>query len=120
MVLETNDALIKLSLALNVAVSDGSSPLSLTNQPRGIAFNVYSVPDLSVRKVATLGGIPIPNSNTCTPVFFAAIKCHNSWIITKKRNNTIHNIIQTIKRCSTIKTIPLLVIILRNKYNSKL
>jgi len=95
-VLARKEAIIKLSFALKVPISEGSSHFNLTNPPSGIAFKVYSVPLLSVHSVRTFGGIPIPNSNTCTPVFFAAIKCHNSCIKTKNKNNNIPNIIHNI------------------------
>jgi hypothetical protein len=71
-------ALIKLSFALNSSSCFGSSPFSLTNHHKGIRFNVYSVPLLSVRILHIFGGIQIPNSNTFTPLFFAAIKCQSS------------------------------------------
>jgi len=89
-------ALMKLSGALKSSVSLGSSPLSLTNHPRGIRLTVYSVPDLSVRRVNALGGIPIPNSRTFTPDFLAAIKCPSSWIITKNINSAIQRMIHNI------------------------
>ncbi len=82
-------ALIKLSLALKSDSIFGSSPLSLTNHHRGIRFKLYSVPDLSVRSLHTLGGIPIPNSNTFTPLFLATIKCPNSCISTRLINISI-------------------------------
>jgi hypothetical protein len=67
-------ALIKLSLALKVPGSSGSSPLSLTNPHNGMRLSVYLVPDLSFRSVNTLGGIQMPNSSTFTPLFLAVIK----------------------------------------------
>ncbi|MEI8253683.1 MAG: hypothetical protein WCG25_08320 [bacterium] len=82
-------AFIRLSFALNSSGTFGSSHLSLTNQPNGIRFKVYSVHDLSVHNLHAFGGIPIPNSKTFTQLFLAAIKCHNSCIITSniKTNN---------------------------------
>jgi hypothetical protein len=79
-------AFIKLSFALKSASSFGSSPLSLTNHPKGMRLSVYCVPDASVRSLHTLGGIPIPNSNTFTPLFFAVIKCQNSCTNTNHMN----------------------------------
>ena len=79
-------ALMKLSFAWKSSWILGSSPLSLTNHHKGIKFNVYSVPDLSVRSLQTFGGIPIPNSNTFTPLLFALIKCPNSWMRTRLIN----------------------------------
>jgi len=46
--LRRNVAVIKLSGALKVPSSFGSSHLSLTKPPSGIILTVYSVPDLSV------------------------------------------------------------------------
>ena len=80
---------MKLSGALKSCSSLGSSPLSLTNQPRGKRFSVYSVPLLSVQSLMTLGGIPIPNSNTLTQLLLAAKKCPNSCHITKSINISI-------------------------------
>lgn len=89
-------ALMKLSGALKSCVSFGSSPFNLTNHPSGIRLTVYAVPDLSVQSLNALGGIQIPNSKTLTHDFFAAIKCHSSWIITKNINNAIPSIIPII------------------------
>ena len=74
-----------------------SSPLSATNPPSGIRFNVYFVPDLSVRSVAILGGIPNQNSFTWTQDFLAAMKCPSSCKITSKTKVSIQSIIQSIK-----------------------
>lgn len=71
-------AFTKLSASLFSFASAPSSPLRETNPPRGIQLRVYSVPDLSFRKVQILGGIQSQNSFTCTPDFFAAVKCPNS------------------------------------------
>ena len=84
-------ALMKLSFALKSCSSLGSSPLSLTNHPKGKRLRVYTVPDLSVRSLQTFGGIPIQNSNTFTPLLFALIKCPNSCIITRDMNIKIPN-----------------------------
>ncbi len=89
-------ALIKLSGALKSSVSLGSSPFNLTNHPSGIRLTVYSVPDLSVQILNAFGGIPIPNSSTFTPDFLAAIKCPNSWIITKNIKSAIHSMMPVI------------------------
>ena len=79
-------ALIKLSFALNVAGSLGSSPLSLTNPHKGIRLSVYFVPDLSFQRVMTLGGIPIPNSSTFTPLLLAVMKWPSSCMMTNNIN----------------------------------
>ena len=84
---------MKLSLAWKVSDLEGSSPSSEQNHPRGIRLKVYSVPDLSFRKVQILGGIPIQNSFTFTPVFFAARKCPSSWSTTRVMNIMIPMII---------------------------
>jgi hypothetical protein len=89
-------AVIRLSFALNSSGTLGSSHLSLTNQPRGIQFRVYSVPDLSVHNLHALGGIPIPNSKTFTQLFFAVMKCPNSCIKTNDINIKIPIINPTI------------------------
>ena len=86
-------ALMKLSLALNVSGFSGSSPLSLTKPHNGMRLSVYFVPDLSFRSVITLGGIPMPNSSTFTPLFLAAIKWPISWMITNSINMMIPNTI---------------------------
>jgi hypothetical protein len=111
------EAIIKLSFALKVHESEGSSHLSLTKPPNGIAFRVYSVPLLSVHRVKIFGGIPIPNSNTCTPVFFATIKCPNSCINTKNKNNTIPKTIHNIRQSIINKTIIITCNHSINKYN---
>ena len=67
-------AMIKLSVARKSSGIVGSSPLSLTNHPKGIVLTVYSVPVLSVQYFQIFGGIPIPNSKTLTPEHFAIVK----------------------------------------------
>jgi hypothetical protein len=73
-----NFADMKLSGALNSSVLLGSSHFRLQNHPKGIAFAVYSVPFLSFQSLQIFGGIQIPNSNTFTPDFLAAVKCQSS------------------------------------------
>jgi hypothetical protein len=74
-------------------LSSGDSHFILTNQPKGKRFKVYSVQLLSRQKVKILGGIQIQNSKTFTQLFFAAIKCQNSWIKTKNKKSKIQIII---------------------------
>lgn len=88
---------IKLPVAKASFSLLGSSPPKATNHPRGIALILYLVPDLSVQKIKSLGGIPSQNSLTWTPDFFAAIKCPSSWIMTKTINIKIQSKIQNIK-----------------------
>ncbi len=57
---------------------DISSHLSLTNHPRGSQLIVHSVPCLSRKSRLSLGGIPIPNSCTRTPLHRDTRKCHIS------------------------------------------
>ncbi len=71
-------AFTKLSGSLFSLASAPSSPLRETNPPSGIQLSVYSVPDLSFRKVQIFGGIQSQNSFTCTPDFLAAVKCPSS------------------------------------------
>lgn len=71
-------AFTKLSGSLFSLPSAPSSPLRETKPQSGSQFSVYFVPDLSVRNVVNLGGIPSQNSFTCTPDFLAAMKCPNS------------------------------------------
>jgi len=97
-------AFIKLSFALNSSSCLGSSPFNLTNHHKGIRFNVYSVPLLSVRNLHIFGGIQIPNSNTFTQLLFAAIKCQSSWINTNPINIKIP-IINPISKHLKIKLI---------------
>lgn len=89
-------ALTKLSASLFSLAFVPSSPLSETNPPRGIQLSVYSVPDLSFRRVQIFGGIPSQNSFTCTPDFFAAVKCPSSCKTTRRTNVNIPSIIQSI------------------------
>jgi hypothetical protein len=91
-----NLADMKLSFALKSSLSLGSSHFNLQNHHNGIAFNVYSVHFLSVRNLHIFGGIPIPNSNTFTPDFLAAVKCHNSCNITNVININTQIIIDRI------------------------
>jgi hypothetical protein len=91
-----NVALIRLSLALKSSSCFGSSHFILTNHQRGRRLRVYSVQLLSVQRVITFGGIPIPNSKTFTQLFFAAQKCHNSCPITRSINMMIPKIMPTI------------------------
>ena len=88
-----NFADMKLSGALNSSVFFGSSHFKLQNHPRGMAFAVYSVHFLSFQSLQILGGIQIPNSNTLTPDFLAAVKCQSSWSITSIININIQAII---------------------------
>ena len=88
-------AVMKLSGARNDG-SCGFSPLSLTNPPSGIQLSVYCVPDLSCRSFLSLGGIPIPNSRTLTPLSLAAVKCPSSWMMTRNINMAIPMMIQII------------------------
>ena len=69
---------IKLSGALKSSASVGSSHFKLQNHPSGIRFAVYSVHFLSFQSLQIFGGNQIPNSNTLTPDFLDAVKCHNS------------------------------------------
>ena len=74
----------------------GSSPSRVQNHHSGIQFKVYAVHDLSFHIVQTFGGIPIQNSFTLTPVFFAARKCPSSWSTTRDINIMIPMMIMTI------------------------
>lgn len=69
-----SEAEIKLSFAEKVSGLEGSSPSKAQKPQSGITLRVYFVPDLSVHNVQILGGRPIQNSLTFTPVFFAARK----------------------------------------------
>jgi hypothetical protein len=84
---------IKLSGALKSSASVGSSHFKLQNHPSGIQFAVYTVHFLSFQSLQIFGGNQIPNSNTFTPDFLEAVKCHNSWSTTSTININIHNII---------------------------
>lgn len=96
MIFLQNDAEVKLSGALKSAVSDGSSHFNLQNHPNGIILAVYSVPFLSFHNLQIFGGIHTQNSNTLTPDFLAAVKCHNSCKITSIINIKIHITIDNI------------------------
>lgn len=94
-----NLAIASPSFAKKSVVFVGSSPLIAQNQPKGIAFSVYSVPSFPVQSLQIRGGKPIPNSLTLTHVFLAACMCHRSCDRISSINIRIHTITRIMDIC---------------------